>query len=283
MNYLITGATGNIGGRVVERLAGLGLRPRVFVRDRDKAWARFGDRVEVAEGDLSDRPSLSVALKGMAGLFLVNGGPSLGKLDGLAAEAAREAGVKRLVKLSSFDVHRTDGSSVGAWHAEGESAIRATGLSYTFLQPAGFMSNALAWASSIQAEGAIRASTGEGRIAMIHDDDIAAMAVKALLSGAHQTSWPITGPEALSYAEMAARIGGAIGKPLRFHPISDGEAFEGLCHKGLPPAVAEALVALWRAVREGHLATVTDTVERVLGRKPISFTRWALEHRSAFR
>jgi uncharacterized protein YbjT (DUF2867 family) len=170
------------------------------------------------------------------------------------------------------------------WHAQGEAAVVASGVPYVFLQSVGFMSNALAWAGSIKASGVVRASAGNGQIAMIHPDDIAAVATQALTTGAHAgESLIITGPAALSYAEMTAAIGAALGKSLAFEAISDEQARANLLKNGLPQALADALVVLWREVREGRVATVTREVERVTGQKPRSFADWAGEHVMAFR
>src|SRR5215472_2708649 len=117
MIYLVTGATGNIGGRVVERLLAQGERPRIFVRDADKARARYGHRVEVAVGELGDVASLGRALEGVDTLFLVNSGPGLQRRDEAAAKSAKASGVKRVVKLSSYDAEQRVGT--GFWHALG--------------------------------------------------------------------------------------------------------------------------------------------------------------------
>lgn len=100
MHYLVTGATGNIGARVVECLLARGERPRVFARNLDKARTRFGDRVELVAGDLGDERSLEAALVGIDTLFLASSGPDLARHDGLAAKLSLHAGVKRIVKLS---------------------------------------------------------------------------------------------------------------------------------------------------------------------------------------
>jgi uncharacterized protein YbjT (DUF2867 family) len=282
MSFLITGATGDVGSRVVARLLDRGHRPRVYVRDAEKARLRFGDRVDVFVGDLADSSTLASALKGVDVLFLVNSGPEIPTRDEGAASAAKAAGVKHLVKLSSLDVQQ--GLAIGAWHEKGETAIRASGVPFTFVQPTGFMSNLLAWSRSIKAEGVVRASTGEGRRAFIHSDDIAAVAVEALTTDKYRAqSLPITGPEALSFAEATAKIGAAIGRKLVFQPISDEEARQRYAATGAPEAETEAHVALWRAIREGRLSTVTDNVERILGRKPITLDQWAVENAAAFR
>ena len=282
MIYLITGATGNIGSLVVERLIGRGDRPRVFVRDRKKAQARYGDSVDIFTGDLGDTATLKLALAGADALLLITSGHELAVQDERIAKAAKTAGVIHLVKLSSYDA-REHNVGTGVWHAQGESAIRASGISFTFVQPSGFMSNALFWASSIKAEGVVRTATGDGRIPFIHPQDIADVAIEALTSEAYRgKSLPITGPEALSYAQMAAKIGAAIGKPIQSQSITEEDVRQQQVSWGASAPLVEARLSIFRAIREGRLANVTDTVERVLGRKPITFDQWASENRDAF-
>jgi len=280
--YLVTGATGDIGSKVTELLIQRGERPRVFVRDPRRALVRFGEQVDIFVGDLADSASLQPALEGVDAFFLVTTGPAIPTLDETAARAARAAGVRHLVKLSSMDVEQ--GLAIGAWHEVGEAAIRASGIPFTFIRPSGFMANLLAWAHSIKAEGIVRASTGDGRRPFIHSDDIAAVSTKALTTPAYNGQWlTITGPEALSFAEVTARIGAAIGRALKFEFVPDEEAHRRYAATGAPAAETDAHVALWRAIREGRLGTVTNTVDQVLGRPPIGFDQWLIENADAFR
>lgn len=279
--FLVTGATGEVGSRVVDLLNRRGHRPRVLVRNEQKARSRFQDGVEVRVGDLEDEDSLKAAFDGIDALFLVNIGPCIPVRDELTARVAKAAGVKRIVKLSSLDVEH--GLAIGAWHEQGEAAIRASGVPFTFVEPTGFMSNLLAWAPAIKAEGVVRASTGNGRRAFIHSEDIAAVVLEALLSPDYGgQALPITGPEALSFAEVTARLGAAMGRPLTFQPISDDEARERYDPISGSAGETEAHVSLWRAIREGRLAAMNDNVERILGRKPIGFEEWLKENLAAF-
>jgi uncharacterized protein YbjT (DUF2867 family) len=281
MNFLVTGATGNIGSRVVERLLAQGERPRVFVRDAEKARARHAGRVDIAVGDLGDLASLARALTDVEVLFLVNSGPDLEVRDESAAKVAKAAGVRRLVKLSSMDVAQQVGT--GVWHARGEAAIRAEGIPFTFVQPGGFMDNALHWARSVRAEGVVRSSTGDGKIAFIHSDDIADVATAALTTSRYEgRSLPLSGPRALSYPEMTSMIGVRIDKPLRYERISDEEQRRRHAAIGEASAVVQAHVSIFRAIREGRLGGVTDVVEQVLGRKPFAFETWIDRHAAAF-
>jgi uncharacterized protein YbjT (DUF2867 family) len=282
MTYLITGATGDVGSKVVACLLECGERPRLFVRDARKARSLFGDRVDIVEGDLGNDASLRGALEGVDKLFLVNSGPQIPVRDEIAAEAAKAAGVRHLVKLSSMDVQH--GLAIGAWHERGEAAIRASGIPFTFIQPTGFMSNLLAWARLIKDEGVVRSSTGHGRRAFIHSSDIAAVATNVLMTHQYEgKSLPITGPYALTFGEVTAKVGEAIGRQLTFQPISDEEARQRYSAVSGSPEETEAHVASWRAIREGRLGAVTDTVEGVLGRKPFPLDQWLRENVDAFR
>jgi uncharacterized protein YbjT (DUF2867 family) len=282
MIVLITGATGEVGSKVVKQLLQRGERPRIFVRDAAKAHALFDGKVDVFVGDLADPASLQPALQGIEKLFLVNSGPRIPVLDDLAAKAAKAAGVQHIVKLSSADVQQR--LAIGAWHEKGEAAIRASGIPFTFVRPTGFMSNLLAWRHSIAAEGVVRSSAGDGKRPFIHSEDIAAVAVQALTTQDYVgQSLVITGPEALSFAEVTKKIGAAIGRQLRFQAISDEEAGRRFSATGASAEETAAHIELWRAIREGRVAAVTDGVERILGRQPIPLEQWLRENAASFR
>jgi uncharacterized protein YbjT (DUF2867 family) len=281
MTYLITGATGEVGSRVTRQLLERGIRPRVLTRSEEKTRRMFGDCVDVYAGDLAEPASTRRAFEGAEAVFLVNVGPGIPERDKAAAAISKEAGVRKIVKLSSLGVEH--GFAMGAWHAKGEAAIREAGVPFTMVRPTGFMSNLLAWAHSIRTEGVVRSSTGEGRRPFIHSEDIAAVCVEALVNDRHLgEAVSITGPESLTFGDAAAIISEAIGKPLRWEAITDEEARERYSRVSGSPEETEAHVALWRAIREGRLAATTDGVERVLGRKPIALRQWALENAGAF-
>jgi (4-alkanoyl-5-oxo-2,5-dihydrofuran-3-yl)methyl phosphate reductase len=251
------------------------------VRGERKAQALFGQHPEIHVGDLAEPVTIRSAMKGVHTLFLVNFGPEIPQRDEAAATIAREEGVRRIVKLSSLDVEH--GLAIGAWHKKGEAVIRASGVAFTFVRPTGFMTNLLAWAHSIKTEGIVRSSTGNGGRPFIHSEDIAAVSVAALLEEKYEGQiLSITGPKTLSFGDATGIIAQAIGKPLMYCPISDEEAAERYSQLSGSPEETAAHVALWRAIREGRLAAVTDSVERVLGRKPISLDQWASENARHF-
>jgi uncharacterized protein YbjT (DUF2867 family) len=281
MTYLITGATGDVGSRVTRQLLERGVRPRVLSRSEEKARSLFGNRIDVFAGDLSDPASIRVAMRGADAVFLVNVGPEIPGRDASAAAIAKEEGIRKIIKLSSFDVEQ--GLAIGAWHEKGEAAIRAAGVEFTFVRPSGFMTNLLAWAHSIKTEGIVRSSTANGRRSFIHSEDIASISVAALLSDKYlgEVS-PITGTQLHTWGEITEILAHAIGKPLTYQVISDEEARERYSRISGSTEETEAHVALWHAIREGRLATTTNYVEHILGRKPISLQQWATENRHSF-
>ena len=141
------------------------------------------------------------------------------------------------------------------------------------------MTNLLAWAHAIKAEGVVRSSTGGGRRPFIHSEDIAAVSVAALLDEKFAgRTLSLTGPRSLTFGDATKIIAQTIGKALVYLPISDGEARERYSRLSGSPQETEAHVALWRAIREGRLAATTDGVELILGRSPITLEQWASEN-----
>ena len=281
MTYLITGATGEVGSRVVRQLLERNIRPRVLVRSEEKSRSLFEDRVDVCVGDLAAPDSIRRAIQRADTVFLVNVGPAIPERDKTAATISKEVGGRKIVKLSSLDVEH--GLAIGAWHEKGEAAIRNTGIPFSFVRPTGFMSNLLAWAHSIKTESVVRSSTADGRRPFIHSEDIASVCLAALLNDEYLgEALPITGPESLTFGEVTAIISEGIGRPLSYQVISDEEARERYSRISGSQEETEAHVALWRAIREGRLAATTDRVERILGRKPIALRQWASENVRSF-
>ena len=252
MTYLITGATGEVGSRVVRQLLERNIRPRVLVRSEEKARSLFRDRVDVCVGDLAAPDSMRGAIQGADTVFLVNVGPAIPERDKAAAMISKELGIRKIIKLSSLDVEQ--GLAIGAWHEKGEAAIRSTGIPFTFVRPTGFMSNLLAWAHSIRTESFVRSSTADGRRPFIHSEDIASVCLSAILNHEYASeAVPITGPESLTFGEVTAIISEAIGRPLSYQAISDEEARERYSRISGSEEETEAHVALWRAIRDGRL------------------------------
>jgi uncharacterized protein YbjT (DUF2867 family) len=278
--YLVTGATGNVGSEVVARLLGDGEQVRVFVRDPAKA-AHWGDRVQVATGGFDDPDTFARGAAGAASIFLMNMTTGVESFRRLF-DAAKARGNPRIVFLSTILVTTPD-LQIGKLHKDKEDAIRECRLPATFLRPGAFMTNAYQWVGTIRAEGVAYNAMGAGKVAPIAAEDIAAVAAKALTTPSPpDEAFELTGGELLSVPEQVSVLSEVLGKPIRCVDVPTEAAVQGLIRAGLPAPLATAAGRSFEAVRDGRAADLRDTVERVTGRKPMTFEAWARKHASRF-
>jgi uncharacterized protein YbjT (DUF2867 family) len=274
---LVTGATGNAGGGVVNGLLELGADVRGLVRPGSEADLPEG--AEAAEGDLNDPDSLRGTLEGVSAVFLLSGYEGLDR----TLELARDAGVERIVLLSSSAAPTGDlNNAVAAYHILSERAVRDSGLPWTFLQPNSFMTNALRWLPQLEKGDVIRGPFGDVAISTIHPDDLGAVAAQALTTADHEgQTYRLSGPEALRPAEQVAILAKYTGRDLSFEAQANEEAraeMEGAMPKEYVDAFFEFFVD--GVVDE---TSVHPTVRVVTGREPRSFEQWAEENAEAFR
>lgn len=270
---LVTGATGNVGRRLVALLAGAGRPVRALTRRPGSA--RFPAGVEVVGGDLADPATLGPALRGATALHLITfAGDDQAPLENAPRilDAAARAGVERVTVLMG---------SVEPGPVE--QAVAGSGLEWTRIAPVEFMSNALGWAGSIRAEGVIREGAVDVPSSMVHEEDIAAVAAAALTGGGHAgATHMVTGPQALTVRDKARILGEALGRPIRVVELSVEELQRGWRAEGF----GEDDIAFFTAMtteRPEAGRTVLPTVRQVTGRSPRTFAHWAAENAGAFR
>jgi len=277
---LVTGARGNVGGRVVASLAKTGHRVRALVREPQKS--KFDPSVEVVEGTYDDPTALRRAMAGVSAAMFITAGPEIARHDGALAGAAREAGASRVVKLSIYAAG-VGGSEIRAWHKAGEDQIIAAGLPWTFLRPGPFASNALRWLPSLRGVGKAYGAFGEAALPVIHPDDIADVAVAALTSSGHESKiYDLTGPVALTAAQQVAILSDIVGKPFTYINVDDDAAVRGMIDAGMSKPAATAMLHLVQAVRAAP-PRVSDVVPRLLGRPARTFRQWVEANKEAFR
>ena len=278
--YLVTGATGNVGSEVVAQLLAAGHKPRVLTRDPKKV-ARWGDRIEVAVGDFQKADTFARAVHGIDAFFLMHQSPDQESFARLI-DAAGASGRPRIVFLSSLAADRPE-LQIGSLHKLKEEAILASGLEAACIRPGGFMSNAYQWIGSIAAEGVVHNSLGGTRFPAIAPEDIAAVAVVALISPPKSGQvFELTGGELLSVPEQVAILARVLGRTIRCVEVSVETAVENMIRNGIPAPIAAAVGESYAAVRDGRIFPVTDTVEKVTGHKPMNFEDWARKHASRF-
>ncbi len=279
---LVTGSTGKVGRHVVAGLLERGADFRAMARDLESA--NLPDGVETARGDLTDPDSLKPALEGVETVFLLWMAD-----DSYASSAVAEISTqaKRVVYLSSEGVREDTDEGSGdilASHARMERLVEESGVEWTFLRPTGFASNTLGWAEDIRNDGVARAPFGDARRSLIHEKDIAAVAVHSLTEvGGHAGKRHIiSGPESLAQSEQARIIGEAVGHPVRWEEVPREVGKGNLVAAFGDESVADAVLDAWEDF-VAHPEQVTNVVEEITGREPLSFHEWAKDHTEDFR
>jgi uncharacterized protein YbjT (DUF2867 family) len=285
MMILVIGGTGNIGSEVVRLLGETDCEFRVLARDKPKAQAMLGSAGVVVEGDLSKPDTVMDAMRGVDKLFLVT--PlhlNQIAMKSTAIQAAKRAGVGRIVMSTGAGAGPDAGIEIGRWHGVSQEEVKETGIPCTFLQPGFFMQNFLMFAGPIRSAGEFYLPLGDSRVSFVDARDIAAVGVAALTGDGHENrSYTITGPEALTCAEAAGILSDTTGRPIRFVDVPPEAAGEGMIGAGMPRKLADLILELYALGPAGHLAHVSDTVERTTGKKARSFRQFAQDHAAAFR
>jgi uncharacterized protein YbjT (DUF2867 family) len=281
---LVTGATGNVGSEVVRSLRQQGAPIRAFVRDPVEARYRLGDGVQLAPGDFSDRRSVQEALEGVDAVFLSGpDDPRRVAWESDLIDAASAAGVGRIVKLSGIDAAPDSPIGPWAWHAQIERHLLDSGVPAAVLRASFFMSNLLAGAERIAADDLLAAPAGDARIAMIDPGDIGACAATVLTTAGHELrTYVLTGPRAITFAEVAGEISAVTGRDVGYVALPDEAARQGLVEAGTPGPVAEQIVAIFEALRTGAGEHVTDAVAAITGRQPADVASFVRRHARLF-
>jgi NAD(P)H dehydrogenase (quinone) len=277
----VTGATGEIGGRVVVRLAERGVRQRLIVRDADRAPSVHGAEVTVASS-YADRDGMRRALKGVSTLFLVSGREAIDRLDQhrAAVDHARSAGVDRVVYLSFLAAAPDATFTLARQHFATEEHIRASGTRHTFLRSSLYADFVPFFAG---AQGVIRGPAGDGRVAWVTRDDIADVVVSALLGSSHDgQTYDMTGPQALTLGETAEILGRVSGRAVSYHEETMEEARASRAPTGAPDWEIEGWVTSYAAIATGEMDVVSDTVERLAGHPPQALEPFLRAHPELF-
>lgn len=285
---LVTGATGTVGREVVKQLSMLDgdIRVRAGVHSIIKGEnLKRLPGVEIVEMDFEDPDSLHAAFTHVDKVFLLTPfALDQVQMAKTLVDEAKKAGVKHIVKLSVIGADAKPGLQLGQWHREVEQYLEDSGISYTFLRPITFMQNYVNYnAESIKEEGRFYGATGDGKMSLVDARDIAAVAVEALTGEGHEgKAYDITGPEALSNYEVAQLLSEVTGKQVDYIDLTEAAIKQGMTGTGMPDAMANAMVELYTLQKEGKLTQTTDTVEKIVGRKPHTMRQFLQDHKDCF-
>jgi NAD(P)H dehydrogenase (quinone) len=263
----VTGSTGEVGGRVARRLAERGLEQRLVVRDPSRAPELEGAEVKQAS-NYEARDEMETALRGARTLFLASGEEARNRVEQhrAAVDAAKAAGVERIVYLSFYGARPDSAFTFGRHHFHTEEHIKASGLSYAFSRDNIYLDFVPFFAG---ADGAIRGPGGNGRFAPVARDDIADVLVELLTNPDRDgRAYEVAGDEAYTLAEAAERLGRAIGREIAYVDETMEEAWASRRPSGEEDWVIEGWITTYVAIAKGELAEPTTTVKDLTGHDP---------------
>lgn len=274
---LVLGGTGRLGREAVRLLAAGGAhKVRVLVRDASKAAATAGAGVEIVAGGMTDADSLARALTGVECVFVIP--PNVrgqAEVEGRIYRAARRAAVGHVVKLSTVKADANSPCYFFKEHALAEERLKASGVGFTILRSNSFMQNLLWFAKEIKSKGGFSLPMGDAKTAPVDIRDVAAVASAVLTGRApHGATYNISGPEKLSFAEIAQKLSAATGKRIEYRDIPPAEFLNMLIQSEMPRWRARAVTASWTVARRGE-PVVTGAVLGLTKRPPVTFEQFA--------
>jgi uncharacterized protein YbjT (DUF2867 family) len=289
VTILVTGAAGSSGSAVIREFARRRTPVRALVRSRGKARdLETLPGVELVEGDMLRPEALGAALAGVERTLMISSaGPQMVETQCAFIDAAHGAGVRHVVKFSGresgvgFDAARFRFTRM---HEEIEDYLEASGLAWTHLRPSQFMQVYLREAPTIAGQGALMLPLGNTRLAPVDQEDIAKVAYALLCGGGHEgRSYEMTGPEALTMAEIAERISGAIGRPVRYVDVTPAERRQALLRAGASSYFADALEEQAAERRRCPQSRVSLETHETFGVRPTLFAEFARRSAAVFR
>lgn len=281
---LVTGATGSNGRELLKELAARGIQTTAMLRS-GKDGSMLPDGIAPVEGDFDDEASLAAALEGVERAFLLT--PSTERAEEQQkrfVQVAARAGVRHIVKLSQFAAAPDSPVRFLRYHAAVEAAIRDSGMDWTFLRPNLFMQGLLQLAGMVREQGMFAAPIGDARVSMVDVRDNAAVAAAALTEDGHTGRiYTLTGPEALTHAEVATRLSAATGRKIDFVDANDDQLRHAMTAVGMPDWQIEGLVEDYAHYARGEAAVISDGVQAATGQSPRNFDGFARDYADAFR
>jgi uncharacterized protein YbjT (DUF2867 family) len=256
------------------------------VRNRAKAAAlEQVPTVEIVEGDMSRRSSLGSALDGVDRVLMISA-PLMDMVETQCTfiDASKAAGVRHVIKFSGLDARPDTAFPFGLMHKEIEEYLENSGLAWTHLRPTGFMQEYLREAPSVINDGAFFFSLNDVKLNPVDLADVAKVGFLLLRDGGHEGArLPMTGPEALTMADVADRVSRATGRTVRYIPISRNDRRQTLMAHGIPPEFAEALdKQVEERLKGGAESRVDLSTHQLFNVKPTTFLQFAQRNAKAF-
>lgn len=281
---LISGATGGIGGEICRLLKEAGTPFRALCRRKEQAHGFEAKGIDAVLGDFDRPETLASALQGIETMFLITP-PTPQQVDQetAAIDAAKRAGVQRIVKISASDSNVRSPVPWAKSHALIDHHLRASGIGWTILKPTAFMQNFL-WFKDPIAKGFLPQVTGSGSVSWVDTRDVARVAATVLTEDGHDgATYFLTGPETLDMKEATARLAKVLGHKVRYLDLPTPLFRAILRLTGNSKWMAKGLVVQFDDVVAGHHdIDPTFEIEHLTGKPPHGFTQFLEEHRQQF-
>jgi|SoiMethySBSTD1v2_1073268.scaffolds.fasta_scaffold668782_1 uncharacterized protein YbjT (DUF2867 family) len=281
---LMTGATGTVGSEILTRLSAHATAIRAVTRDPRKADAHLLPHVQFVHGDLEDPESMKRACAGVDRAFLVTNSSERAEHQQTSfTHVAHQSGVRHIVKLSQLHADAHAPERFLRYHGVVEAAIQASGLTFTFLRPNLYMQGMLNFRRSIQEQSTFFAAARDAGISAVDVRDIADVAVAALTTAQHDNqSYALTGPEALTFTEMAQQLSRAVGRTITYVDVPPAAMRAALADLGFPAWQADGLLEEFAMYRRGEAAGIEPGVRDAVGRPPRSFGEFVRDYATLF-
>lgn len=278
---LVTGATGNTGSGLVPALRSAGVDVRALVHDESKAQPLKDLGVEVVVGDLDQPETIGPAVEGVDKIYLLTwNGPTQAQQVQNVIDMAKRAGNPHLVRHSMWGSEK---SRIIRQGNQAEEAVKSSGLPWTVLKPTFFMQNTMMAAQTIASHGTIYWDVGDGKIGTIDVRDIVDVAAAVLTGSGHEgQSYILTGPQAISFHDVAATFSKVLGKEVKYVSVPGEAALDFMMTMGLPEWIARGYGELMAGFSEGFANRTTDNVATLTGHPARSFEQFARDFAPAF-
>ena len=282
---LITGATGKTGSATAKSLGEQGERFRALIRNEEKKEGLESIGGEVVIGSIENTDVVNQSMQGVKTvLVLLPNSESQLALEKQLVDSAKQAGVERIVKMSSIEATPDATSPIPKLHLESEEYIKQSGLAWTMIKPNFYMQNLLASAGTIKDQGKIFLPMGEGKTGMIDTTDVGKVIAKVLSEDGHESmNHEITGPEILSFYEVAEIFSKALGKQVDYVDVPMDAYKETLGQFLTNQWHLDAVIDLFKGIAEGGIEDKTNTFNELTGETPKSLSQFLAENSFIFK
>jgi uncharacterized protein YbjT (DUF2867 family) len=294
---LVTGATGTLGSEIVKQFVSLSsssghnniIRAAVHSKDKADKFRQYDKAVETIAMDYDNEETFAYAFDKVDKIFILTlPSPKMTDIySNLVKELRKHRSINHIVKLSSMTAEIGLETTIGRLHRQGEKIIEESGIPYTFLRPSFFMQNFVKnLGHSIKTQNAYYLPAGDGKLSFVDARDIAAVSVQILTSDNQRyigKAYTITGQEALSYGQAAEILSKETNKTISYIDVSEEEARKRMEEKGMNDWLVDVMMESYRFIRSGQGSHVTNVVENITGRKPMSFSQFVKDYAESFR